>query len=188
MRISLLTAISSITLLGVGCTPVQPPLDLSAQPPGTEAEVSLPSAAQPSVAVGEQSPAGTEAEVTVPAAAQPPVVSAPVSKPFYISYSAEQYARARAAGQPILLYFWASWCPICRAEEPKIKATVEAGSSVIAGFRVNYDVEKSLEKQFGVTYQHTTVILDSKGRESARFTGPVAEGDLSAAIAAAAAK
>ncbi|MBI4457978.1 thioredoxin family protein, partial [Candidatus Uhrbacteria bacterium] len=86
----------------------------------------------------------------------------------------------------VLLYFWASWCPICRAEEPGIRAAVEAMDVPVAGFRVNFDVESALKKQFKIPYQHTTVILDTRGQESSRFSGPVDGDTLRAAIRAAA--
>jgi len=111
------------------------------------------------------------------------IVSAP--KAFYIAYSSGEYRKALAAKRPVVLYFWASWCPICRAEEPNIRSWVEASNLPFAGFRVNFDTESELKEKFRVAYQHTTVIIGVDGKESTRFTGPVSQDVFNAALAAA---
>lgn len=84
----------------------------------------------------------------------------------YIEFNKADYDKALSEGKIIFLDFYATWCPICRAEAPNIEAgfnELENGS--VIGFRVNYndpetdDDEKALAKQFGVTYQHTKVII-----------------------------
>lgn len=106
-------------------------------------------------------------------------------RPYYIAYSPTGFERARAEGRPILLYFWASWCPVCRAEEPKIIADIEGADVPVAGFRVNFDEERELKSRFRIPYQHTTVILDAEGRETERFLGPVSSDERLRAIRAA---
>ena len=66
----------------------------------------------------------------------------------------------------IVLYFYANWCPICRAEFPKMQSAFnELENENVIGFRVNFndnetdDYEKSLARQFGVAYQHTKVFV-----------------------------
>ncbi|MEK7531539.1 MAG: thioredoxin family protein [Patescibacteria group bacterium] len=84
-----------------------------------------------------------------------------------IDFNKKDYDQALLEGKPILLYFYASWCPICREETanalyPAFNALKE---ETVVGFRVNYkdsDTDKSeemLAKQFGVAYQHTKVLL-----------------------------
>ncbi len=160
------SALVGVLLIGAGCKPVQPALELPTAPPVERAEVDVSSPAG-------ATDGGPDAEV-------------PARKPYYVAYSAEGYAKAKAEGRPVLLYFWAGWCPICRAEEPKVKASVEGSAVAVAGFRVDYDVQEDMKKAFRVPYQHTTVILDTHGNESARFTGPTSDADLQAALAVAA--
>lgn len=167
-------AVLALLLLGVGCAPVQPQLDLPAAPPADE------SAAAPGPEDATANPVKDLPNDAGPAAA------VPAKKPYYVAYSAEALAKAKAEGRPVLLYFWAGWCPICRAEEPKLKASIEGGAVAVAGFRVDFDTQEDLKKTFRVPYQHTTVILDVRGDESARFTGPTSDADLQAALAAAA--
>lgn len=85
---------------------------------------------------------------------------------FYREFSKSEYEKALAENKIIFLDFYASWCPICRGEEPEIIAGFnELSTEKIAGFRVNYndpdtdEDEKKLAKEFDIPYQHTKVIL-----------------------------
>lgn len=103
-------------------------------------------------------------------------------KPYYVAYSAEAAAQAREEGRPIVYYFWASWCPICRADEPIIKFRIENSGLPIAGFRVNFDTQSDLKAQYKVPYQHTTIFLNANGEEVARLNGPVSDAEFTAAL------
>lgn len=101
---------------------------------------------------------------------------------YYINFSAKEFEMAKAEGRPILLYYYASWCPICRVEEPVIKTLVESMAVPVAGFRVDYDTNEIMKKMFNVPYQHTTVILNTNGAEVSRFAGPTSDTTMRAAI------
>lgn len=84
----------------------------------------------------------------------------------YIEFSKADYDVALQTRPYVVLYFYANWCPICKAEQPLTFAAFnELQRSDMVGFRVNYrdsetdDDEVALAKQFGVTYQHTKVVL-----------------------------
>mgnify|MGYP001616163737 CR=1 FL=1 len=84
----------------------------------------------------------------------------------YREFTKADYDNALAEGKVILLYFYASWCPLCKAEQQETFAAFnELQEENIIGFRVNYkdsdtgEDEEALAKEFGVTYQHTKVIL-----------------------------
>lgn len=92
-------------------------------------------------------------------------VLAGIGSPF-IEFNQEDYEKAKKEGKVIVLDFYANWCPVCRAEGPELHAGFnELASDKVVGFRVNYndsdtnDSEKKLAKYFGITYQHTKVIL-----------------------------
>lgn len=84
-----------------------------------------------------------------------------------LDFKKADYDRALASEKVIFLYFYANWCPICLVEVPNalIPAFNEFTTDKVIGFRVNYndsdtdEDEKTLAKQFGITYQHTKVIL-----------------------------
>lgn len=92
------------------------------------------------------------------------VLSRNISK--YQEFNQDEYEKAVKEDNLIVLNFYASWCPICRAESPIwINTFNNLNTDNISGFRVNYNdpdtdqYEKDLAKKFGVTYQHTKVFL-----------------------------
>ncbi len=70
-----------------------------------------------------------------------------------------------------VLFFYAAWCPTCRpANESFTKNVTQIPSDVIL-FRVDYDTEDELKKQYGVTYQHTFVMVDEAGNAVKKWNG-----------------
>ena len=89
---------------------------------------------------------------------------------------------AQYRGQPVLVHFWATWCPICRMEEGAIDglaedypvitvATTSGSPAELAGymqqqglgFPVVVDESGDLARQWGVVGVPTTYIVDAKG-------------------------
>lgn len=93
---------------------------------------------------------------------------------YYSSFSQPAYEKALGDGKIIFLDFYATWCPICRAEAPDILSGFNSlNTDKVVGFRVNFndeetdDDEKALAKKFSVPYQHTKIILKD-GKEVLR--------------------
>lgn len=83
-----------------------------------------------------------------------------------LDFKKADYDKALGSGKLVVLYFYADWCPICKAEVPKLYAAFnDIDSEMVIGFRVNFNDgstdndERSLAQQFGVAYQHTKVFL-----------------------------
>ena len=79
-------------------------------------------------------------------------------------------AQALAEKVPVVLFFAADWCPTCQSAMKDINAN---GSRLgaITIVVVDYDKEKDLKRQFGVTVQHTFVQIDAKGRKLGAWNG-----------------
>ncbi|MEK7188199.1 MAG: TlpA disulfide reductase family protein [Patescibacteria group bacterium] len=83
-----------------------------------------------------------------------------------LDFTKADYDKAVVSGKIVLLYFYANWCPICKAEFPKMQSAFnKLNTDQIVAFRVNYKddqtdaAETDLARQFGVAYQHTKVFV-----------------------------
>ncbi|MBI2443634.1 MAG: TlpA family protein disulfide reductase [Candidatus Magasanikbacteria bacterium] len=109
-----------------------------------------------------------------PATAAPPSYTgqrlAGVAAPL-LELTEADYLRARGEKKLIVLYFYASWCPICQKEFPELQdAFNRLSTDQVIGFRVHYNdrevnaLAQQLARQFGVAYQHTKVFLKNEQR------------------------
>ncbi len=101
----------------------------------------------------------------------------------------QSFEGSSLAGKPTVLWFWAPWCPTCRAQIPGVGElakkhgdavnVVGVGSlddqKAIAGFADQVapevvqlaDPDGAVWRHFGVTAQSTYVVLDENGEQVA---------------------
>lgn len=104
---------------------------------------------------------------------------------------------ALATGEVTLVNFWASWCPPCHAEHPKLLEMAAEGLPIIgvnfkdregaaAGYLVEdgnpfravaFDPQGRTAIDWGVTAPPETFILDGDGTVLFRFVGPLVGSD-----------
>ena len=93
----------------------------------------------------------------------------------YVEYSKTAYDNATDKRR--VLFFYASWCPICQPVDAEFKTNSGKIPEDVKLFRVHYsdpqtnEAEKGLAKQYGITYQHTFVQVDKNGSEAAKWNG-----------------
>lgn len=93
----------------------------------------------------------------------------------YVEYSTEAYDQA--GDKRRVLYFYASWCPICRPTNADFEKNAGKIPEDMVVIRVNYNdpdtdsQEKDLAKKYGITYQHTFVQIDGQGKQVTIWNG-----------------
>jgi|CXWL01.1.fsa_nt_gi thiol-disulfide isomerase/thioredoxin len=90
--------------------------------------------------------------------------------PRYVVYDAEEYTALKGK-KPLILFFHAPWCPLCRASDAAITAALGDLKGEITWYKVDYDTELALRKEFKITYQDTFIVLDASGKEVKRVNG-----------------
>ncbi len=102
---------------------------------------------------------------------------------------------------PAVLWFWAPWCPNCRAEAPDVAAVADSVTVVgiagrdeldamrdfvtetgTGGFAHLADLDGALWQEFGVSYQPAYVFIDADG-EQTLYLGTLGEDALRQRIA-----
>jgi thioredoxin 1 len=78
----------------------------------------------------------------------------------YMSYDEAKVKAALASGQKVALFFHATWCPSCKALDGTINASLSAIPADTLIVKVDYDTSTEMKKKYGVTSQHTTVLID----------------------------
>ncbi|MBI3332427.1 S-layer homology domain-containing protein [Candidatus Peregrinibacteria bacterium] len=75
-------------------------------------------------------------------------------------------------GQKSVLFFHASWCPYCKANDARLTSWYSSETMPVPTYKVDYDTQTSLKSRFGVTSQDTFVLIDGSGNEITRVTFP----------------
>ncbi len=86
-------------------------------------------------------------------------------------YEKPAFQTARNSGQPVVLVFHASWCPVCSQQKTALEQVMEEkGFDKVQVFLADFDSSTELKKEMGVASQSTLVLFRS-GRELGRLIG-----------------
>jgi thioredoxin 1 len=78
---------------------------------------------------------------------------------------------AQAAGEPVLVDAYASWCPICRKQAPTIDAmTKDPAFAKLLILRLDYDNQSAEKRALGITEQSTLIAFHGD-KETGRIVG-----------------
>ena len=113
---------------------------------------------------------GSEASVE-PQAPQPIVESGSreIQGGSYLTYSPERFEEASQFKR--VYFFHASWCPTCRSANREFEAQIDRIPADVVLFKTDYDDSDELKRRFGVTYQHTFVLVDESGESVSIWNG-----------------
>ncbi|WP_222598132.1 redoxin domain-containing protein [Lentzea tibetensis] len=109
----------------------------------------------------------------------------------------EDFSGASLAGKPVALWFWAPWCPSCRAEAETVAAVARDHTDVtfvgvasrdkiepmkqfvaergMDGFSHIADLDGAVWKRFGVTAQPAFAFISAKGKVDVIIGAPLAD-------------
>lgn len=79
------------------------------------------------------------------------------------------------ASEPVLVDFWASWCPPCRTMNP----VIEALAKEFKVFKVNVDTNQELAAHYGIS-SIPALLIFRDGKVAARHVGMTPEAKLRA--------
>lgn len=100
-------------------------------------------------------------------------------------YTPEAFAAAQGQNKPILVEIAADWCPTCQRQGEVIgQLQDEQRFDGLAVFRVDYDDQRDVVRQFRATTQSTLIVFRGEN-ETARAAGITSERDISGLIATA---
>jgi thiol:disulfide interchange protein DsbD len=86
-------------------------------------------------------------------------------------------AQAQQSGQPVLVDFYADWCPACRELDEKTWVHPDVANELKRFVLVKLDFTKASpelaakQSKYGVQGLPTVILMDSKGEEINRFSG-----------------
>lgn len=75
-------------------------------------------------------------------------------------------------GRTKVLFFHAAWCPTCRSADADLQTWFAANVATRNVYKVDYDTSAELKAKYGVTYQHTFVLVDGQGNALKTVQGP----------------
>lgn len=84
-------------------------------------------------------------------------------------------ALALPANKPMLLEFWADWCPPCKVMDAEVypDAGVIKAMAKVLPVRIDVDKQGTLARDYEIASMPTLIFADSYGSELFRFTGTI---------------
>lgn len=89
--------------------------------------------------------------------------------------------KAIKSDKPVLLDFWATWCPPCRMAAPELRALDEELNGGITVGKINVDEEERLADKFGIR-NIPTFVLVKDGKTSPLAVGFKTKDELKALL------
>lgn len=108
----------------------------------------------------------------------------------YIRYNKADFDKALDEGKAVYVYFYATWCPLCKAERPSVLSGFDGlGETGAVGFEAHWGdgqntaEDDNLARDYGVSSQHTHIFIGKDGKVAERVIGSL-DGNLAEKISA----
>ncbi|NNM66938.1 MAG: thioredoxin family protein [Spirochaetales bacterium] len=116
-------------------------------------------------------PMGMKANMSLVEPADPSQYNLENLGPSIVPFTTEADAQALAATGPTIYFFAATWCPHCQATYKDIQANYKMIPSNVHLIFVDYDKANALKEKYGITMQHTFVLIDPTGAKKKIWVG-----------------
>jgi len=93
--------------------------------------------------------------------------------PQVLPFTTEQAAQELAKTHTVVYFFTATWCFECQETYRDVQANLKAIPSDFTLIYVNYDQESILKQKYGVTVQHTFVLVGTQGERKKIWVGTI---------------
>lgn len=100
-------------------------------------------------------------------------------------YSEKKAEEALGVSKPVVLYFYAAWCPTCYQlrdktfGNPEVARVLEPFARFKADLSFRHSTEvRKMTREFGVRGVPTVIFFDSVGEEITRFAGGLSAGEF----------
>jgi thioredoxin-like negative regulator of GroEL len=99
-----------------------------------------------------------------------------------IPFTEDAFKAALDSGKPVLVAIHAVWCPTCKAQAPILDGLLTHRFSDMIAFRVDFDDQKDVVRQFGAQMQSTLIVF-ARGAELGRSVGDTNPASIEALLA-----
>ena len=97
---------------------------------------------------------------------------------WYQDYTETALQDALSRNEKVVLFFHAAWCPTCRAFDTNARSYENAPLEALTLFKIDFDTATDLRRTYGVTRQHSFVVLDNEQKEEMRVEGVTTVSEL----------
>lgn len=111
---------------------------------------------------------------------QKPMVDDP-SSPMRHFTAANWKAQVLDSDKPVLVDFWASWCPPCRAQGPIVSELAKQVSATAVVGKVNVELEGDLAARYGISGIPALLVF-KRGQVVKQFSGLTSAAELKRAL------
>ena len=115
-------------------------------------------------------------------AALPLLAAVPAQAAEPVAFTGDAFKAALASGKPVLVAIHAVWCPTCKAQAPILEGLLKGRFSDMVAFRVDFDDQKDVVRQFGAQMQSTLIVFRN-GAEVGRSVGDTDPASIEALLA-----
>ncbi|NNM53445.1 MAG: thioredoxin family protein [Spirochaetales bacterium] len=123
-------------------------------------------------------PMGLKADMSLVNPADPSQYNLTGLGPSVTAFTTEAEAQSLAAHGPTIYFFAATWCPNCQATYKDIQAHYQTIPANVHLVFVDYDKASALKQKYGITMQHTFVLIDSQGNKVKAWAGTRTVADI----------